>query len=61
MSEEDKIILIRITLPVVAYIALLICIHLKIFRMVITILPAAIVALFEKLDRRYEKAAKEIE
>jgi hypothetical protein len=61
MSEEDKIILIRITLPVIVYIVILICIEFKIFRMAVVIVLAWMAVLAERMDRRWQRAKQEIE
>jgi hypothetical protein len=65
MSEEDKIILIRITVPVIVYIVILICVELKIFRMAVTLIltfiSAVIALILERTGRRYQEARKEIE
>ena len=60
MSEE-KILLIRLTVPAITYIVLLIMRELKLFKMVVVIVLDAITVLFERLDKRYNEAAKEIE
>jgi hypothetical protein len=59
--ETDSIILLYLTVPAILFIAILIAIELKIFRMAVVIVLAAMAALFEKLDRKYEKAIEEIE
>jgi hypothetical protein len=68
--EPEKIILFYLTAPPALFIIGILLIELNIlkvmvlelkrFAMSIIILLAAIVALFEKLDKRYEKAREEI-
>jgi hypothetical protein len=54
-------LLIYLTVPAVTYVVLLIMRELKIFRMAVVIVLAAIMALCERLNRMYNEAAKEIE
>jgi cell division protein FtsL len=58
--EAEKIILIYLTVPALVFIILLIMVELKIFHMAVVIVLAAIAALFEKLDKKYDKAKQEI-
>lgn len=58
--EAEKVILVSLTVPAIAFIALLILYELKIFRMAVVIVLAGIAALFERLDKRYSKAEKEL-
>lgn len=58
--DPEKLILAYLTVPAIAFIVLLIMYELKIFRMAVVIVLAAMVALFEKLDKRYRKAEEEI-
>ena len=67
--EPEKIILFYLTVPPALFIVgiliveldilKLMVLELKRFAMVIIILLAAIAALFEKLDKKYDKASKE--
>jgi hypothetical protein len=58
--EPEKVILIYLTVPALVFIMFLIMVELKIFHMAVVIVIAAIVALFEKLDKKYDKAIEEI-
>jgi hypothetical protein len=54
-------ILFYLTVPPALLIILILLYELKIFRMAIVVVIAAIVALFDRLDKKYNQAAKEIE
>jgi hypothetical protein len=54
-------LLFDLTVPAVTYIVLLIMRELKIFKMIVVIVVAGIVALFERLKTKYEQAIKEID
>jgi len=54
-------LLVYLTVPAVTYIALLIMRELKILQMVVVIVCAGIVALFEMLKSKYDQAIKEID
>jgi hypothetical protein len=58
--EAEKVILLYLTVPALVFIIILIMIELKIFQMAIVIVLAAIAALFERLDKKYDKASEEI-
>ena len=68
--ETEKIILFYLTVPPALFIVGILIVELDIFKlmflelkrfaMAIIILLAAIAALFEKLDRKYDKASEEI-
>jgi hypothetical protein len=59
--EAEKVILIYLTVPALVFIILLIMIELKIFHMAVVIVLAAIAELFERLNKKYDKAMEEIE
>lgn len=59
--HPEAIILIYLTVPAVAFIVLLICYELKIFRMAVVIVLAAMAALAERMSNRWSEARKEIE
>lgn len=59
--RPETIILIYLTVPAIAFVVLLICIELNVFRMVIVIVLACFTALFERLKMKYEQAIKEID
>jgi hypothetical protein len=58
--ETEKVILLYLTVPPALMILAIVLYELKIFRMAVVIVLAAMAALFEKLDKRYERARKEI-
>jgi hypothetical protein len=53
-------ILFYLTVPPALLIILILLYELKIFRMAIVVVIAAIVALFEKLNKKFEKAMEEM-
>lgn len=53
-------ILFYLTVPPIMFVAFLIAHELKLFRMAIVIVLAAIAALAEQMEKRWRKAAKEI-
>lgn len=62
--EATTVILIALTAPAALLIAFFTLYELythKKIQMVISIILAAIAALFERLEKKYEKAAKELE
>jgi hypothetical protein len=62
--EASTIILLSLTAPsalLITFFVLYELYTLKIFRMAVVVILAWMASLFERLDRRYEEAAKEIE
>ena len=59
--DPEAIILIDLTVYPLLFIAVLIAHELKIFRMAVVIVLAAMAVLVERMSERWKEAAKEIE
>jgi hypothetical protein len=60
MAAQEIILLYLIVIPAL-YVVVLLLYELKIFRMIVVIALAFIIALFDHLDKRYAEAKKELE